>query len=107
MSVKLKKTGGNAQQTGSAESFKEKRDKAFQLMLDALESGNDKEYKKQYGIYRRLSAGSSAASGNTSDEELNMEMLKNRKRFKNKRKFSGGGLIRTGHTDHRKKGLFR
>jgi hypothetical protein len=107
MSVKLKKTGGNAKQTGSAESFKEKRDKAFQLMLDALESGNDKEYEKQYGIYRRLSAGSSAASGNTSDEELNMEMLKNRKRFKSKRKFSGGGLVRAGHTDHRKKGLFR
>jgi hypothetical protein len=105
--VTLKKTGGDAQQTGSKESFKEKRDKAFQLMLDALEAGNDKEYKKQYKIYRSLSAGASAASDNTSDETLNMEMSKNRERFKNKRKFSGGGLVRTGHTDHRKKGMFK
>jgi len=105
--VTLKKTDGGAQQTGSAESFKQKRDEAFQSMLDALEAGDDKEYKKQYKIYRSLSAGVSAARGNTSDETLNMEMSKNREKFKNKRRFSSGGLVRSGHTDHRKKGLFR
>jgi len=87
--------------TGSVESLEKRRDKAFQSMLDALESDDAKEYKKQYGVYRRLSADVSAAKGNTYDETLNMEMLKNRKRF------SGGGLVRSGHTDHRKKGLFR
>jgi len=101
----LKKTGGGAQQTGSVESFKKQRDAAFKRMLDALESGDKKEYEKQYKIYRSLSAGTSAAQGNTSDEELNMEMVKNRKRFKKKRKFSEGGLVN--HTDYRKTGLFR
>ena len=103
----LKKTGGGAQQTGSVESFKRQRDAAFERMLAALESGNNKEYEKQYKIYRSLSAGASAARGNTSDETLNMEMSKNRERFKKKRRFSKGGLAGSSHTDYRKKGLFR
>ena len=94
---KLKKTNSGASQLGTTEDFKKHRDIAFQKMLKALENDDEKEYKKQYKIYRNLSAGASASKGNTQDESLNMTFLKNRKIGNSK-----GGMV-----DYRKTGLFK
>ena len=95
--VKLKRTGANAQQAGSAESFEKQRDAAFKRMLRALKDNDRKEYKKQEEIYSRLSAGYYAAKDNTQMEKLEKSI---RKIFsKDYRK--GGMVLST--IDHRKK----
>ena len=72
---KLKKTNSGASQLGTTKDFEKHRDIAFQKMLKALENDDEKEYKKQYQIYRTLSAGTSASKENTQDESLNMTFL--------------------------------
>lgn len=98
--VILKRTGADAQQAGSAESFKKQRDTAFKRMLEALKSNDKKEYKKQQEIYSRLSAGYSAAKDDTEMEKLEKTILKNRKRFS--KDYRKGGMVLSTQ-DNRKK----
>ena len=99
--VKLKRTGAGAQQAGSVESFKKQRDTAFKRMLEALKSNNKKEYKKQQEIYSRLSAGYSAAKGDTKMEKLEKTILENRKRFS--KDYRKGGLVLSSKNNRKKK----